>query len=73
MSEAVGVTAVLAGSRQQFEQFIRERGIDPRAAVYVSELSDALGGKFSAVHCVGTWHENRNARDLEMAVRARIR
>ena len=47
--------AVLAGSRRQFDDFVRARGLSASHAVYVGEGRDARGLYFSAIERVGTW------------------
>lgn len=47
--------AVLAGTREQFEQFVRDREIPRTEARCISTERDLQGGRFTEFHEVGTW------------------
>lgn len=57
--------AVLAGTRDQFEQFIRERQIPRTEARCITDERDLRGGEFTEFREVGTWLSlDRNLLDL---------
>jgi len=66
--------AVLAGTREQFEAWLRETGrTEGRDAVYVRDRETVQRYEFSAIEYIGTWGSLRNLYDLERQIRARIR
>lgn len=64
--------AVLAYTRGQCDQWLRENGVDPHDAVYINDLTD-LFDEFSELHLIGTWYQKPGAWPLMRAARARVR
>lgn len=65
--------AVLAGTRREFDDFVRERGLSERQAVYIGEPHHAHGAHFRAVEHVGSWRLNSDSDKLERLVMSRVR
>ena len=64
---------VLAGNREQFENYLAENGLTDSEAVYGYFPDSIMGVDASEVVKVGTWYERKDAYDLERLALSRVR
>lgn len=64
------VTAVIAGSYQQFVHWCSGRGVNPHGheVIYVSSPAWLRGRCGIRLEYAGTWHERRDAQEIRDAV-----
>ena len=63
---------VLAGSRQEFEDYLDELGLTYSDALYGYDARSLMGQEFSRVEVVGTFWERNDAGKLKDLAESRI-
>lgn len=67
--------AVLAGSRREFDQFIRPwvKYADRNKFVYVGDVGDIMQRKFTNIIHIGTWYNKPDIYELERLCKLRLK
>lgn len=63
---------ILAGNRQQFEDYLEDNGLTDSQAVYGYEPDRMLGIEISRVEIIGTFWERKDAVDLHNFALSRV-
>jgi hypothetical protein len=64
---------VLAGSQQQFDDWLRASGLQRREAVYCNSMEKIHGMEFSRIEKIGTWYAAPMAYRLAQEALTRVR
>lgn len=64
---------ILAGNRQQFEDYLEDNGLTDSQAVYGYEPDRILGIEASWVEVIGTFWERKDAVELRNLALTRVR
>lgn len=64
---------VLAGSRQQFEKYLDDKGLTDSEAVYGYDSHRLMGVEASKVEVIGTFWERNDAPGLKELADTRVR
>ena len=66
------IIAILAGNKQQFEEYVRKFGKKENEHVYISKVQDCFGKRFNAVETIGTFNERPDSWKLYHNIAARL-
>lgn len=66
--------AVLAGNREQFENFMRQKDIgEPAEYVYADRMEKLICNRFDDYKTIGTFWDRKDANELYDEVKSRIK
>jgi hypothetical protein len=64
---------ILAGSREQFENYLNDNGLTDSEAFYAYEPYVIRGQEFNKIEVIGTFWERPHANDLYEEAKRRLR